>query len=84
VVSGIAEALAAPVVSERGIVQRASQPGIADPIAVLGPPVLLSATPADALRRPAPRLGEHTREILRESGMAADEIDALLRDGVLR
>jgi len=30
-----------------------------------------------ALARPAPRLGEHTREVLAELGLAKDEIDAL-------
>jgi crotonobetainyl-CoA:carnitine CoA-transferase CaiB-like acyl-CoA transferase len=29
------------------------------------------------LRRPAPRLGEHTREVLEELGLSTDEIDAL-------
>jgi len=29
------------------------------------------------LRRPAPGLGEHTREVLQESGLSKDEIDAL-------
>ena len=29
------------------------------------------------LRRPAPRLGEHTREVLQELGLPKDEIDAL-------
>ncbi|MEY4426108.1 MAG: hypothetical protein RL535_406, partial [Pseudomonadota bacterium] len=35
----------------------------------LRPPVRMSATPT-ALTRPAPRLGEHTTEILQEIGMA--------------
>jgi len=29
------------------------------------------------LRRPAPRLGEHTREVLEEIGLTKGEIDAL-------
>jgi len=32
---------------------------------------------------PAPRLGEHSREILAEAGISAREIDALHRDGVI-
>ena len=33
------------------------------------------------VRRPAPRLGQHTREVLREAGLASAEIDALCRSG---
>jgi crotonobetainyl-CoA:carnitine CoA-transferase CaiB-like acyl-CoA transferase len=32
-------------------------------------------------RRHAPRLGEHTREVLREAGLAEGEIEALIRSG---
>ena len=46
-------------------------------------PSRFSATPAD-VRRLAPRLGEHTREVLAEAGLAADEIDALLEGGAAR
>jgi len=37
-----------------------------------------------ALRQPAPRLGEHSVEVLRESGFDTDEIAALLATGALR
>ncbi|MGH0036807.1 MAG: CaiB/BaiF CoA transferase family protein [Myxococcota bacterium] len=40
------------------------------------------ATPA-AIQRPAPGLGEHSEEVLRELGLPAEEIDSLRRDGVL-
>jgi crotonobetainyl-CoA:carnitine CoA-transferase CaiB-like acyl-CoA transferase len=45
-------------------------------IHALGIPVKLSDTPG-AIRRPAPLLGQHTQEILREAGFAASEIEAL-------
>jgi crotonobetainyl-CoA:carnitine CoA-transferase CaiB-like acyl-CoA transferase len=40
-----------------------------------------SETPPDA-PRPAPRLGEHSAQILREAGYADAEIDALVETGV--
>jgi crotonobetainyl-CoA:carnitine CoA-transferase CaiB-like acyl-CoA transferase len=36
------------------------------------------------VRRPPPRLGEHTRELLTEAGLSAAEIDALCRSGAAR
>jgi len=44
-------------------------------------PVNFSATPADVARRHAPRLGEHTRELLGELGYDDDRIDAMLGSG---
>jgi crotonobetainyl-CoA:carnitine CoA-transferase CaiB-like acyl-CoA transferase len=43
----------------------------------------LSATPGK-LRRPAPTLGQHTREVLGEIGYTAERIAALAADGVVR
>jgi crotonobetainyl-CoA:carnitine CoA-transferase CaiB-like acyl-CoA transferase len=44
-------------------------------------PVNFFETPADAARRHAPRLGEHTRELLREAGYDAGHIEALIAAG---
>ena len=41
------------------------------------PPARFSASPA-GVHRPAPVLGEHTREVLREAGYAPAEIDSLI------
>jgi len=48
----------------------------------LGCPVHFSATPT-RIDRPAPRLGEHTREVLAECGYGDPEIDALVAAGVV-
>jgi crotonobetainyl-CoA:carnitine CoA-transferase CaiB-like acyl-CoA transferase len=46
----------------------------------LGSPIKLSATPAH-VGRAAPRLGEHTEEVLRDAGFSESEIDLLLQRG---
>jgi crotonobetainyl-CoA:carnitine CoA-transferase CaiB-like acyl-CoA transferase len=46
-------------------------------------PASYSKTPG-AIRRLPPRLGEHSVEILREAGLGAAEIDALLTSGATR
>jgi formyl-CoA transferase len=47
-----------------------------DGMRTLGIPVKLSDTPG-AIRRPAPQVGEHTAEVLREAGFTDEEIAAL-------
>ena len=49
----------------------------------IGVPVKLSATPGQ-IRHRGPALGEHSREVLREHGYTAAEVDALVTAGVVR
>jgi crotonobetainyl-CoA:carnitine CoA-transferase CaiB-like acyl-CoA transferase len=51
-------------------------------VETLALPVNFHGTPA-TYRRPAPRLGEHTQEILDEFGFRAEEIERLLAAGVV-
>ena len=48
----------------------------------IGVPVKLSETPG-AVRRRAPGLGEHSREVLREFGFEEERIDGLVEGGVV-
>jgi len=48
-----------------------------------GIPAVYGTTPS-AIRRLPPRLGEHSLEILREVGLAEDEVKALLASGATR
>lgn len=51
-------------------------------VSSIGVPLKLSGTPG-RVRGAGPLIGEHTREILRESGHADDEIERLLAEGVV-
>jgi crotonobetainyl-CoA:carnitine CoA-transferase CaiB-like acyl-CoA transferase len=80
-VNSIGEALEHPQARARGMVVDLVHPD-AGPTRAIGCPVHLSRTPPQDAR-PAPRLGEHTREVLREAGFADSDIDALYADGVV-
>jgi crotonobetainyl-CoA:carnitine CoA-transferase CaiB-like acyl-CoA transferase len=71
------EALSSELVSARSMVVELEQPGMAAPVRLLGTPIKLSRSPAFPERAPAPALGEHTDEVLREAGLAPDEVARL-------
>ena len=50
----------------------------------LGVPVRMSATPAAVVQAPAPSLGQHTEDVLREAGLSPAAIAALLACGAAR
>jgi crotonobetainyl-CoA:carnitine CoA-transferase CaiB-like acyl-CoA transferase len=75
------EALETALVDNRGMVVELDQPGIEGTVRVLGPPIKLSRTPADAGRLPAPALGAHTHALLAEAGYDEPTIEALIESG---
>lgn len=76
-----AELFADPQVHHNGIVAEQHHP-VVGPIKVVGIPVKLSATPGE-VGAPAPQLGEHTGEILRELGYDDTHIDRLRQEAVI-
>jgi crotonobetainyl-CoA:carnitine CoA-transferase CaiB-like acyl-CoA transferase len=74
-VSTMGDLLASDHLKARGFFAELQLPGSA-PISVPGAPYKLSATPW-AIRRPAPCLGQHTEEVLRDIGIASEELSAL-------
>ncbi|HMN80251.1 MAG TPA: CoA transferase [Burkholderiaceae bacterium] len=80
---GAREIFADPHFAARDMLPRVEQPGSAEPVAVPGVPVKLSDTPG-AVRRRAPLLGEHTREVLsQELGLSDAALDDLAARDVI-
>jgi crotonobetainyl-CoA:carnitine CoA-transferase CaiB-like acyl-CoA transferase len=70
-----------PQLAARGAFVSVETPSEGGPVPGVATPVRLRGETAPL--GPAPRLGEHGEEILREAGFAADEIAALREEGVL-
>ena len=81
-VNTIGDMLGDPQVAAREMVIEVDHPR-AGRTRALGMPVKFSDARAD-LTRPAPLLGQHSREILAELSYSAEEIAALERDGAVR
>jgi crotonobetainyl-CoA:carnitine CoA-transferase CaiB-like acyl-CoA transferase len=77
----VGEALSHPQTLARDMVVELNHPQ-AGLTRAIGCPIHFSATPTQ-VTRPAPLLGQHTRELLLEHGYTASEIDALVTQGVV-
>jgi alpha-methylacyl-CoA racemase len=77
----VEEALDSELARARDMVIEFEQPG-AGKVRGLGMPVKLSRTPGE-VRRGGPELGEHTEEVLRESGFEEELIAELLASGAV-
>lgn len=77
----IGEALSHPQTLARGMVLEVEHPQ-AGATRAIGCPIHFSASP-DRNSTPAPLLGQHTREVLREFDLPEAEIDALVAEGVV-
>jgi crotonobetainyl-CoA:carnitine CoA-transferase CaiB-like acyl-CoA transferase len=80
-VNTIGEALSHPQTIARDMVVDLVHPQ-AGPTKAIGCPVHFSETPTQ-ITRPAPMLGEHSRELLREYGFSDADIDGFVADGVI-
>ena len=78
-VLSVGEMHADPQTLARDMVVEVEHP-LAGPVKAIGHPVKYSETPGGA-RRPAPLLGQHTREVLSEVGYTVEEIDRLISVG---
>ena len=81
-INDLAGVFADPHLLERGLFVDLPHPLLGS-VRAIGSPIHMSETPP-VMRCAAPLLGEQTREILAEAGLAADEIETLLKEGTAR
>ena len=81
-INDMAAVFADPHLVERGLFVDLPHPVLGS-VRAIGSPLHLSDTPP-VMRRAAPLLGEHTREVLAEAGVPAAEIESLVGSGAAR
>ena len=83
VITASAQALQMPILAKRAVIQKVEHP-VAGPMPLVRSPVRFLDRFEDTRMKPAPLLGEHTTEILRELlNYPTSQIEALLRDGAI-
>ena len=80
-INDYAQVFADPQIQARAMVVETDHPSLGR-IRTLGSPIKMSATPPH-VGRPAPRLGEHTDEVLRGAGYSIAEIETLRIEGTI-
>jgi len=80
-VKDLEETLEDPQVQHRQMIVEVDHPQVGQ-LKQIGIPIKLSETPGEILH-PAPSLGEHTEEILKELGYPAEAIEGLRREKVI-
>ena len=81
-INTIDQVVAHPQVEARGAFVECTHP-VAGTVRMIGPPIRLSDTPG-SVRAPAPLLGQHTDQVLRERlGMSDDDLARLRAAGVI-
>jgi crotonobetainyl-CoA:carnitine CoA-transferase CaiB-like acyl-CoA transferase len=80
-VNDIAEVIEDPQIKHRGLIAEVEHP-TEGRLKQIAPTVKLSATPGE-IWLPPPRLGEHTREILKNLDYADEMIESLAREGAI-
>jgi CoA:oxalate CoA-transferase len=81
-INNIKEICEDPIIRHRNMLATVDQPGIGQ-VRIAASPIRLSETPG-TVRTPAPLLGEHSAEVLREVlGYPEERIDALKAEGVI-
>ncbi len=80
-INTFADVFADPHLRERGLFVDLPDPDLGK-VRAIGSPLRFSAM-EPRMDRTGPRLGEHSREVLREVGLGADEIEALFQDRVV-
>ena len=77
----VAQMSADPQTQARNMIREVSDPD-GPTQRVIGHPVKFSDAETE-IRYPAPRLGQHSREVLTEYGLSSDEIEALVGEGAV-
>lgn len=81
-VQDVADIVADAHFAIRRMIVSLEHPGSAEPVRVAGTPIKMEKTPG-GVRRRAPLLGEHTREVLAGLGIAGERLEELFAAGVV-